>query len=1002
MLATGGLGGKNGLRIGAASGGASNAGGTTATSSGSLGDAVFTGGNGSGAGFPYTGSGGGGAGSLENGNHAATNSATGGGLGGDAGGGRGANGVDGLTAVTGGNGAVGTAPGGGGSGAARNEAHATFNNGPGGAGGAGSVVLTYSFDGATTQFAVTSASSTQAVGDIFDVTITAQDSNNATVTDDASLVTMSSPTSGSLMEFDWDGNGTFGDSSGTLVNGVKTIKARNKRAQTVSIVASASPITTLTPLAITTSVGAFTKLQLLAPGETAAAGTDSGKTGTPNSLPIGVAFGVTVNAVDDFWNLINTVTDTVAITSPTDSIASLPANTPLAAGTVLLPVTFNSPGSQILTASDVSAPSKTASISPDIAVTVAARTWGATVDNRWNTTTANWVGLTFADLNAVTFSSNSVNSLVDLNGGAVAPISMLVSATSAAYEISNGSITGMAGGLTKAQTGTLILDTNNTYTGPTAVNGGLLRLKNAGALPTTSALILNTGILGLESGNFTRSLGTAAGQVVLTAANGGFAAFGADRTVNLGGAWAQVTWGSGGFFNTGSNLLLGHASATHTVDFQNPINIAGTNREINVPDGLAAVDAIISGAITNSGANTHLQKNGSGTLMLAGVNAWGNELRILAGKVMLGGNTANVIADTANVQLGAGGTGIGLIFDLNGRSETIATLNLGGQNTTTAPGASGNQHTVINSGAAAALTINGLTYFAAADPLAPQNGQATISADINTGTGNKNFNIHNSTNVEEELFISGGLTGASITKLLAGTMVLTNPLYSGDTTVSAGTLVVRKSGTQTNANPNNDASTITIAPGAVLNLDYTGTDTVADLVIGANPPITSGVYGSADIPGIITGSGKLMVGTDAFLAWAANNPGVLFDGDENNDGVKNGLAWLLGAENPDTDASGLLPSVTRTAGSFKMTFDMLPATARAGARLFVEHCRDLGMNDPWSAGALVPDSTGGTAPVTFIITDSNLVDPNNKLDVEASISAPADANQLFGRLRAEK
>ncbi|MGL5018291.1 MAG: autotransporter-associated beta strand repeat-containing protein, partial [Luteolibacter sp.] len=529
------------------------------------------------------------------------------------------------------------------------------------------------------------------------------------------------------------------------------------------------------------------------------------------------------------------------------------------------------------------------------------------------------------------------------------------------------------------------------------------------ALPTSSALTLNSGILGLEAGNFTRSLGTAPGQVALTASNGGFAAFGADRMVNLGGAGAQVTWGSGGFFNAGSNLTLGHASATHTVDFQNPINIVGINREINVPDGLAAVDAIISGAITNSGTNTHVQKNGNGTLMLAGVNAWGNELRILAGRVMLGGNTGMVIADTANVQLGAGGTGTGLIFDLNGRSETIGTLNLGGQNTTTAPGVGGNQHAVVNSGASAVLTINGLTYFAAADPLASQNGQATVSADVNTGMGNKNFNIHNSVHntgtgpLAEEVIISGALTGTSITKLLTGTLVLTNPQYTGNTTVSAGTLVVRKAGTQPNANPNNDASTITIATGAVLNLDYTGTDTVASLVIGANPPITSGVYGSAEFPGIITGSGKLTVGTDAFLAWASNNTGVLFDGDENNDGVKNGLAWLLGAANPTANVNGPLPLITQTGSGLKMTFSMLPASARAGARLFVEHSGDVGTNDPWSAGTLVPDGSGGTEPVTFMVTDSNLVDPNNKLDVEATISASeASANKLFGRLRAEK
>ena len=51
------------------------------------------------------------------------------------------------------------------------------------------------------------------------------------------------------------------------------------------------------------------------PGETAAAGTTTGKTGTPSAETAGTAFNVTVNAVDANWNVVNTVTDTVDITS---------------------------------------------------------------------------------------------------------------------------------------------------------------------------------------------------------------------------------------------------------------------------------------------------------------------------------------------------------------------------------------------------------------------------------------------------------------------------------------------------------------------------------------------------------------------------------------------------------------------------------------------------------------------------------------------------------------
>src|SRR5262249_23262679 len=115
------------------------------------------------------------------------------------------------------------------------------------------------------------------------------------------------------------------------------------------------------------SVGAYTKLQLLVPGETAAPGSATGKTGTPTNQITGAAFSVTVNAVDANWNLVNTVTDTVKITS-SDSTATLPANAPLVAGTKSFNVTFNTAGSFTVTATDVTDASKSPNTSPLIAV----------------------------------------------------------------------------------------------------------------------------------------------------------------------------------------------------------------------------------------------------------------------------------------------------------------------------------------------------------------------------------------------------------------------------------------------------------------------------------------------------------------------------------------------------------------------------------------------------------------------------------------------------------
>jgi len=97
---------------------------------------------------------------------------------------------------------------------------------------------------------------------------------------------------------------------------------------------------------------AFTKLQILLPGETAAPGTPTGKTGTPLPQVAGTAFDVIVNAVDDDWNLATITTDMISITT-TEPTATLPANKTLAGGSTTFSVTFNDVGSFTGTATDV-------------------------------------------------------------------------------------------------------------------------------------------------------------------------------------------------------------------------------------------------------------------------------------------------------------------------------------------------------------------------------------------------------------------------------------------------------------------------------------------------------------------------------------------------------------------------------------------------------------------------------------------------------------------------
>jgi Bacterial Ig-like domain/Lamin Tail Domain len=118
---------------------------------------------------------------------------------------------------------------------------------------------------------------------------------------------------------------------------------------------------------ITTVPGPFAKLQLLVPGETAAPGTTSGKTGTPIAHTAGSAFNVTVRGVDAHWNKVSTVADTVHLAS-SDSHAVLPANAALVSGQKSFSVKLKTAGSRTIAATDVTTPAKRGSSSPGITV----------------------------------------------------------------------------------------------------------------------------------------------------------------------------------------------------------------------------------------------------------------------------------------------------------------------------------------------------------------------------------------------------------------------------------------------------------------------------------------------------------------------------------------------------------------------------------------------------------------------------------------------------------
>ena len=97
--------------------------------------------------------------------------------------------------------------------------------------------------------------------------------------------------------------------------------------------------------------GPYTRLQVLLPGETAAPGTASGKTGTPRAQTAGVPFSITIRACDSGWYTVPAVTNAIQVLA-SDASATLPPSAQLNNGEMSAVVTFNAGGTFTLFAHD--------------------------------------------------------------------------------------------------------------------------------------------------------------------------------------------------------------------------------------------------------------------------------------------------------------------------------------------------------------------------------------------------------------------------------------------------------------------------------------------------------------------------------------------------------------------------------------------------------------------------------------------------------------------------
>ncbi|MCB1225063.1 MAG: autotransporter-associated beta strand repeat-containing protein, partial [Verrucomicrobiales bacterium] len=321
-----------------------------------------------------------------------------------------------------------------------------------------------------------------------------------------------------------------------------------------------------------------------------------------------------------------------------------------------------------------------------------------------------------------------------------------------------------------AGTGTTTLSGSNTYSGSTIISGGSLLLANANAIPGgigatggTSALIVKGGVVGLGAGDFTRDIGSDEESILFTG-SGGFAAYGSDRTVNLGGAGATVGFGRGDFVPSASDLILGWGDSTHKVTFVNPLDLGAVSEMVRVENGFAEVDGELAGGLQGRG---RLVKGGLGTLRLSATSTSTGGVELAEGELRLA-NVADV-AGTGVIQLGTSPT--------NTLAEAQMTLTLEGgtiANDWKAGGGNDDGNNLIQ--ALADVTLSGAGTLEQQVLLGSEPGVTmSLIGDI-AGTSAGGFTVINEGVVE--LSGNNSYGGGSV----AGTAI------DGDTIVRSGTL----------------------------------------------------------------------------------------------------------------------------------------------------------------------------------------------------------------------
>ncbi|MGC4017020.1 MAG: autotransporter-associated beta strand repeat-containing protein [Luteolibacter sp.] len=508
----------------------------------------------------------------------------------------------------------------------------------------------------------------------------------------------------------------------------------------------------------------------------------------------------------------------------------------------------------------------------------------------------------------------------NISSGAAGTQTLTIGTTNSTGALAvNGVVGGGSGNLavSKVSSGTTTFNGANTYTGGTTIasGGGIIVITQPTGLGTGTVQnnngALTTGMVQLQltgTNTVANNFGFASATALSDSAGGGL-----PQLQNVSGN--NTLTGTLTVNTTGGNGLNLQSDLGATLTATGAITASGSaNGSRNISVGGAGTGTL-SGVISNGTATTgmSLNKVGTGTWTISGANTYTGAVSITNGTLVAGSNAA--FGTTAGGVTVTGGT-----VDLNGKTIGAEPFTLNGAGF-------GSAGALINSNTSTAATHSGTVALASA---------ASIG-----GAGNTT--------------LSGVISGAfALNKVGAGTLTVTGlNTYSGATTVSGGTLA--GTGSATSVLGVNSGATVapgsgigtfrtagaTFAAGSTLALQINSTALTTDLldstggdltITGAN--VNFADLGSATLPlgtkltvadytghtltgtfnGLAEGA-TVIVGTNAFAlsyvdgstisltvqaptgytTWAAANAGgQAANLDYDNDGVANGVEYLMG------------------------------------------------------------------------------------------------------------